>query len=275
MLYPVVGPITQKFKANPQFAHQLGYGHTGQDQGAKIGSPVYAIADGTVIAATWGHLWPRSVTDRHAFIYGNPNSGIGVLIQHDGYVWGDMHLSRTDLNPGDKVRRGQIIGYSGNTGLSTGPHVHYEAMVPPCPVTPMFGRYDPQNQIEYEERLAASITLKPNQRRIGPNPATMRDRAHSNGNPVRTIPGKASHPANGIENFTGYVIGQPVNIGGVDSNIWYMDNGDDGKGAPRYVWAGMFERQVTAGLTNRTPTPPPPTPSTPALKVSTVLLGYL
>ena len=87
--------------------------HTGMDFSANIGTPVYATGDGKVIKAGW-------------------ETGYGNLIQVDhgfGYVTWYAHLSKYKVRPGQKVVRGEEIGEVGNTGKSTGPHLHYEVHV--------------------------------------------------------------------------------------------------------------------------------------------------
>ena len=84
--------------------------HAGMDFSANIGTPVYATGDGKVIKAGW-------------------ETGYGNLIQVDhgfGYVTWYAHLSKYKVRPGQKVVRGEVIGEVGNTGKSTGPHLHYE-----------------------------------------------------------------------------------------------------------------------------------------------------
>ena len=87
--------------------------HAGMDFSANIGTPVYATGDGKVIKAGW-------------------ETGYGNLIQVDhgfGYVTWYAHLSKYKVRPGQKVVRGEVIGEVGNTGKSTGPHLHYEVPV--------------------------------------------------------------------------------------------------------------------------------------------------
>lgn len=87
--------------------------HAGMDFSANIGTPVYATGDGKVIKAGW-------------------ETGYGNLIQVDhgfGYVTWYAHLSKYKVRPGQKVVRGEVIGEVGNTGKSTGPHLHYEVHV--------------------------------------------------------------------------------------------------------------------------------------------------
>ena len=90
----------------------LGYSrmHAGIDFAAPYGAPIYAATDGRVI-----------YSGRHG------GHGKYVKISHgNGLATGYAHMSRIVADNGDHVRRGQIIGYVGSTGLSTGPHLHYE-----------------------------------------------------------------------------------------------------------------------------------------------------
>lgn len=85
--------------------------HEGIDIVAPYGAPVYATGDGVV-------EYP------HSSMYGY---GKVIVINHSfGYETLYAHMSRYVVKPGDKVKRGQLIGYVGNTGISTGTHLHYE-----------------------------------------------------------------------------------------------------------------------------------------------------
>lgn len=85
--------------------------HRGVDYTVPEGTRVFATADGTV----------REVTSR------NTGSGLTVVISHgNGYETTYSHLSRSNVRKGEKVRRGDIIARTGNTGLSLAPHLHYE-----------------------------------------------------------------------------------------------------------------------------------------------------
>ena len=103
----------------------LGYSvmHKGVDFGAATGTPIQAAGDGTVaFAGTKG-------------AYGNY-----VQVRHTGqYSTAYAHMSRfaSGLKPGQRVRQGQIIGYVGSTGRSTGPHLHYEVMVNGTQINPL------------------------------------------------------------------------------------------------------------------------------------------
>lgn len=101
------------------------YLHRGVDYAVAIGTPVYAPAAGTV----------SSFTNDGSF-------GTAVCIRHDdGWYTLYAHLSRAVVNIGDTVVSGQLIGYSGNSGLSTGPHLHWQLCSSPAfPVDIQFSR---------------------------------------------------------------------------------------------------------------------------------------
>lgn len=95
--------------------------HNGVDLAAPTGTPVYATADGTIEMAQWYSS------------YGNY-----VQIAHGGDLETRYaHLSSYTVNPGETVRQGDLIGYVGSTGRSTGPHLHYEVRVGSQPVNPI------------------------------------------------------------------------------------------------------------------------------------------
>jgi hypothetical protein len=102
--------------------------HLGIDFSVNSGTPVLAAAAGTVIWADYGLLY-NSVN------YLDDPYGISVVIRHDFGYDGERlftlyaHLSEAKVEPGDRVERGELIALSGNTGLSTGPHLHFEVRV--------------------------------------------------------------------------------------------------------------------------------------------------
>jgi murein DD-endopeptidase MepM/ murein hydrolase activator NlpD len=98
--------------------------HTGIDWAEDTGAPIFAAGNGTVLKAEW---------DRGGY-------GRRIEVQHlNGYMTAYSHLSgfARGIQPGTKVRQGQVIGYVGNTGLSTGPHLHYEVLINGNFVDPM------------------------------------------------------------------------------------------------------------------------------------------
>ena len=176
LIMPVVGGhITSGFgmRRHPI----LGYSrlHAGIDFGAAYGSPIYAVSDGTVVFAGWhgGH-------------------GNFVELEHGGgFGTGYGHMSRIAVAPGARVHAGQVIGYVGSTGVSTGPHLHYELYRGGAPVNPMTVSFTVTNQVDpaelaaYKARLAqlkmvkagaAMTSLAPRQAATGPAPRREIDR---------------------------------------------------------------------------------------------------
>lgn len=96
--------------------------HEGMDFSAPIGTPVYATGDGTVKVA------------------GRGQSGYGNMVDIDhgyNYLTRYAHLSEVLVKPGQQVKRGDLIGKVGNTGKSTGPHLHYEVRFKGAPQNPV------------------------------------------------------------------------------------------------------------------------------------------
>jgi len=134
---PVAGRITSGFgwRTHPL----LGFLrlHKGLDIAAPRGAPVYATIDGAVQFAGWSGG------------YGN-----FIKIGHGGGVQtGYGHLSRIAVAPGQRVERGQVIGYVGSTGLSTGPHLHWEVWRGGTAVNPASISYDRVSRLS-GDRLA-------------------------------------------------------------------------------------------------------------------------
>ena len=94
--------------------------HAGIDFGAPQGTPVYAAGDGVVERADWAGGYGRWLQLKHA----------------NGYETGYGHLSRWAVKPGQRVHQGQVVAFVGSTGLSTGPHLHYEIIVKGKKVNP-------------------------------------------------------------------------------------------------------------------------------------------
>jgi hypothetical protein len=118
--------------------------HYGMDFTASVGTDVYVTGDGVV----------REVTTEH--------SGYGrmILIDHGfGYQTLYGHLSDFHVKPGQKVKRGEIIGYVGNSGTSTSPHLHYEVHKSGEPVNPQFYYYMDLTPQEYEKMIALSSNM--------------------------------------------------------------------------------------------------------------------
>ena len=99
--------------------------HSGTDFGAGCGARLYAVADGTVASARWQGGFGNYVVIDHGKIGGNYISS--------GYA----HQSKMAVRAGQKVTQGQLIGYVGTTGLSTGCHLHFQIYRNGTPVNPM------------------------------------------------------------------------------------------------------------------------------------------
>lgn len=95
--------------------------HRAIDYAAPIGTPIMAVADGTITQAGW-----------------NGGYGIYVDIRHNSiYETQYAHLSKLTVSYGDRVKQGDVIGYVGSTGFSTGPHLHYQVKVSGSLVNPL------------------------------------------------------------------------------------------------------------------------------------------
>ena len=94
--------------------------HTGVDIGAPYGDPIHVTADGIVINAEEHEGYGRLIVVDHGF---------GVTTWYG-------HLSSLNVTVGQQVKRGEVIGYVGVSGRSTGPHVHYEVRINGAPVNP-------------------------------------------------------------------------------------------------------------------------------------------
>jgi murein DD-endopeptidase MepM/ murein hydrolase activator NlpD len=119
-LWPVVGRITSSFGQRLDPFNGEGAFHSGIDIGTGYGESVRAPADGVVLKAGFGNGYGREIMIDHG-------NGIQTLYGH---------LSGFAVTAGERVRRGQVIGYVGDSGRSTGPHLHYEVRIRNTPVNP-------------------------------------------------------------------------------------------------------------------------------------------
>jgi murein DD-endopeptidase MepM/ murein hydrolase activator NlpD len=110
--------------------------HTGIDFAASIGTPIYSTADGTI-----------DVVDVSF-------SGYGKMVEIDhgfGYRTRYAHMHDFAVRKGQKIKRGELVGYVGNTGLSTAPHLHYEVFINGVQVNPVHYFFNDLNASEYEK----------------------------------------------------------------------------------------------------------------------------
>ena len=109
--------------------------HRAIDYAASVGTPIRSVGDGTVTRAGWS------------------SAGYGYLtsIRHNStYTTRYAHQSRIIVSPGEKVKQGEVIGYVGNTGLSTGPHLHYEMIKYGSKINPLTEKLPPSKSIKKE-----------------------------------------------------------------------------------------------------------------------------
>ena len=120
--------------------------HYGMDYSAKVGTEIYATGDGVI-----------SKVKRSKRGYGNY-----VKINHGfGYETLYAHMSKYIVKKGQKVKRGEIIGYVGNTGISTAPHLHYEVRKDNKKINPVNFYFNDLTPEEYEKML--ELASQPNQ----------------------------------------------------------------------------------------------------------------
>jgi len=123
--------------------------HYGLDFTAPIGTPIYATGDGIIEYSILS-------TDKLSRGYGNL-----IIIDHGyGYKTLYAHLSRFNIKKGDKIERGKIIGYVGSSGLSTGPHLHYEVIKDGKKVNPINYLFNSLTPDEYEKIIEISNSIK-------------------------------------------------------------------------------------------------------------------
>lgn len=109
------------FRYTSGFGYRWGRLHAGTDMAGPIGTPIYATADGVVTHADWQSGYGRLIKIQHQF---------GLETRY-------AHLSRISVKKGQRVSRGDRIGDMGNSGRSTGPHLHYEVRVGGEAINPM------------------------------------------------------------------------------------------------------------------------------------------
>jgi len=118
--------------------------HTGVDLSAKTGTPIYATGDGVV------EVSGRNDPSLSGY-------GIAVLVDHGfGYKTLYAHMSETKVKDGQHVKRGELLGLVGSTGLASGPHCHYEVWLNGKKVNPIYYFYNDLTPQEYEQVIEAA-----------------------------------------------------------------------------------------------------------------------
>ncbi len=143
---PAIQPVSNKelkwltsgfgYRIDPQLRTRRM--HTGVDYSMPIGSHVYATGDGVIAKVeTRFSGYGKQIEINHGF----------------GYKTKYAHLNGFEVKKGQRIKRGELIGYSGNTGKSSGPHLHYEVMVNGAKVNPIHYMHRDLTAEEYEEIL--------------------------------------------------------------------------------------------------------------------------
>jgi len=125
IFWPVQARITSTFGMRYHPILHYARMHKGIDFGAHYGQPIAAAAEGQVVQAGWAGGYGQQVRIAHG----------------NGLVTSYSHMSRMAVAPGTLVHQGQLIGYVGSTGLSTGPHLHFETLQGGVAVNPLGVRF--------------------------------------------------------------------------------------------------------------------------------------
>jgi len=171
MIRPVDAEISQHFGDNPTrylapsnplilaFGNYQPDGHTGEDYACAIGTPVRAVTDGTVL-----HIgWMGGTYDQNPWWVMPSFAGYCAVIDHGSFVgiYGHCSDGSAKVAKGDRVTEGQVFILSGNTGGSTGPHLHFEILPDGWVLQSSFyGRVDPE-PIFANTISAQSATITP------------------------------------------------------------------------------------------------------------------
>lgn len=235
LTWPVNAPVTQTFGSNPNNIQPNG--HTGIDFGVAVGTALLAAGSGKVVFEGWA----STLSANNIWWIAPAYAGICIVIDHgNGLLSLYGHLETTTVNIGQTVTQGQKIGTTGNTGLSTGPHLHFELLGWPLqPYNGYYGRVNPNNHVSGHWTGSVAPSNQPtrgNQRLAGKSNVNQRSQANPDAPITRVI------AANTLEEFQGYVRG--VSFEG--NNIWYKD-------IHGYAWSGGFTNSSTTGLSDVTP----------------------
>ncbi len=140
---PAILPVSLNNKTT-RFSSSFGYRihpiyktvklHAGMDFSGAVGTPIYATGNGKVVYAEIRQGYGKCVLIDHGFNYETLYA----------------HMSNYNVKAGQKVKRGDIIGYMGNTGMSTGPHIHYEVKKNGHPVDPINYYFNDLTAEEYD-----------------------------------------------------------------------------------------------------------------------------
>lgn len=254
---PAGTTISQNFGTNPGGYNPTG-GHTGTDFATPVGTPVRAVGAGTVTMADWSTTLPEDYradgSGPNPYWLNPAFGGIVVAIDHGPGqpVSIYAHLNSTPLNKGDRVSQGQVIGESGNTGASTGPHLHFEMMPDGWNFNNgTYGRVDPAIFCTSHWGGAPTNTA------VNPNQRITATAVNQRSGPSRSAAVVKLWDADTILDFKGWVQGEMVD----GHDVWFV-----GAYSDTYFWSGGFTDTTVNGLSNLAPKPAPapapkPTPA--------------
>lgn len=145
-------PTSKNFKVSSHFnprrlnpVTKVIAAHNGVDYSMPVGTPVLSVGDGTVVSATRDGAAGNYITIKH----------------NNQYTTRYMHLKSIHVKPGEKVKRGEKIGLSGNTGRSTGPHLHYEIWINGKAVNPLKANLPKTQELSGAEKKNFLKHIKP------------------------------------------------------------------------------------------------------------------
>lgn len=141
---PVPGRVSSNYGLRMHPILRYARMHRGLDFRASYGTPILAVADGRVSGAGWAGGYGRQVRLSHS----------------GGIATSYSHMSRIAVSPGGRVRQGQVIGYVGSTGLSTGPHLHFETYRNGATVNPRSVRFSGRAQLSGGELASFRSRLR-------------------------------------------------------------------------------------------------------------------
>lgn len=240
-MFPLSKSITkgQPFGSNPGGVNPAG-GHTGEDYPCPVGTPVRAPGDGVI--AYEGFPQTMNGSD-NPWLLTKGGGLVAVLDCGDAeptFIFG--HLNQTVVDKGQRVRKGDIIGYTGNTGLwTTGPHLHFEVLLPGYWLySNTYGRSNPSSVCDhYWDDL--NKPLKANERMVGDAQVNQRAEPKIGAPIVRVIEPKTR------EVWEGFVRGEMVDAGGGNrSDLWLKD-------VQGYASVLFFDPTTVDGLPDLTP----------------------
>lgn len=224
MRRPVNSPytITTEFGVKDSYA-KFGF-HSGVDYAVPVGRSVYSPAAGTVVYARM-----------------HPTGGNMVVI-HDGqYFHRLMHNSQFKIGEGQQVSDGQEVALAGTTGLSTGPHVHWDINTRGVDAQAFSDFVSPARWLNGEFVVARPAPALENfQRKVAEAGVNHREEANT------SAPIRKEWAAGEILDFKGFVHGQSVN----GNDIWFV-----GKYSGGYCWSGSFVDTSPHDLPDLTPAP--------------------